>query len=191
MNKSLLQKRFRFVMIIAALALFITIVTPTYIIYKKNSAGFPKVIWMWTVLFGAGESKLSTLFNFSWLAFIGYAMALVILIISLARKFISVDAEDKKGKGGVVVDAICSMCALIALVMFIILPFSLTNGLSTTDAGAIALTNFYGWGISFILAYIILSVMLVSSLIVVYAEAILKIKSIKDRKANSSETNKE
>ena len=189
MNKSLLQKKFRFVMIIAALVLFITIVTPTYI-NKSSSNGYPKVIWMWAVLFGAGGgNKLDPSINFNWFAFIGYSMAVVLLIISLARKFISLDAEDKKGNGGVVVDVICMLCCLISLIMFIILPFSLTNGLSTEANAAYAISNFYAWLLSYILIYIIMAVMFVSSMIVVYAETILKIKKIREKKAK--EENKE
>ena len=192
MNKSLLQKKFRFVMVIAALALFITIFTPAYINYGSKS-GYPKIIWMWTVLFGTGGGNyLNPLFNFSWFAFIGYAMAIILLIISFARKFVVVD-NDKNNKSGFVVDVICMFCCLISLIMFIILPFSLTNGMSTEIAGAFAVKNIYGWGVSLILAYIILVVMLVSSFIALYAETLIKFKKIREKKANNKtvDNNKE
>lgn len=188
MNKSLLQKKFRFVMIIAALALFITIFTPTYIIYGKNTGNCPRVLWMWTILFGAGGGKLNTTFNFNWFAFIGYAMTIILLIVCLTRKFISLDSDDKKNnKNGFIVDTICMFCCLISLIMFIILPFSITNGMSTEPAGEIAIKTYYGWGISYILAYIILAVMFVSSVIVLFAETIIKFKKIKEKKANKKE----
>ena len=191
MNKSLIQKKFRFVMVISALALFITIFTPAYINYGKTS-GYPKVIWMWTVLFGVGGgNKINPLFNFSWFAFIGYAFVIILLIISLTRKFISLDSNDKKGKGAYVVDAMCMLCALISLIMFIIVPFGVTNEMSTEAAGAFAAKNIYGWGISYILAYIILAVMFVSSVIVLSAETIVKFKKLKDKKNNNKEDNKE
>lgn len=187
MNKSLMQKKFRFVMVIAAIALFVTIFTPTYINAKGNG-GFPKVIWMWTVLFGAGGgNKLSPLFNFNWFAFIGYAMAIIVLIISLARKFIALDADDKKGKGAYAVDAICMICCLISLIMFVIVPFSVSEGMSVEAAGAVAVKTYYGWCVSYILAFIILVVMFGSSVTVLLAETIIKIKKIRAKK-NAKET---
>lgn len=187
MNKSLIQKKFRFVMIIAALALFITIFTPAYINYG-SSKGYPKIVWMWTVLFGTGGGvQLNKLFYFSWIAFIGYMLAIILLIICLLRKFITVDAsEEQAKKGSIAVDAICMGISLLTLVMFILLPITITKT-STSVAGG-WLVNNYGWGVSYILAYIILTVMFVSSLIALYAETIVKFKKIKEKK---KEENKE
>jgi hypothetical protein len=81
MNKSLLQKKFRFVMIIAALALFITIVTPAYIRTSSVHKSFPGVIMMWTVLFGVGGKRIDAAFNFSWIAFIGYLSAIILYLM--------------------------------------------------------------------------------------------------------------
>ena len=182
MNKSLLQKKFRFIMIIMAIALFITIFMPVYIRYGKTTSGYPKVVWMWTVLFGTGGgTQLNKLFNFSWIAFIGYMLAIILLIISLLRKFITIDAtEEQAKKGSIAVDAICMGCSLLSLVMFILLPLTITKT-STSDAGAWIVNSYYGWGIAYIIAYIILAVMLASSFVVLYAEAIIKFKKIKDK----------
>lgn len=189
MNKSLIQKKFRFVMIIAALALFITIFTPAYICYKSNTAGYPKVVWMWTVLFGTGGgAKLNNAFNFSWIAFIGYMLAVILLIICLVRKFITVDAsEEQAKKGSIAVDAICMGISLLTFVMFILLPFTITKT-STNSYGDWLVNSHYGWGVSYILAFVILTVMFVSSLIALYAETIVKFKKIKEKK---KEENKE
>ena len=190
MNKSLIQKKFRFVMIIAAIALFITIFTPAYICYKSNTGGYPKVVWMWTVLFGTGGgAKLNNVFNFSWIAFIGYMLAIILLIVCLTRKFITVDATAEQAKkGSVAVDAICMGISLLSLVMFILLPITITKT-SVTTAGSYLVTGLYGIGVAYILAYIILAVMFISSLIALYAEAIVKFKKIKDK--NKKTDNKE
>ena len=182
MNKSLIQKKFRFVMIIAAIALFITIFTPAYIRYGSTSEGYPKVVWMWTVLFGTGGgAQLNKLFNFSWIAFIGYMLAIILLIICLARKFITVDATAEQAKkGSVALDAICMGISLLSLVMFILLPITITKT-STSAAGGWAVNSYYGIGVAYILAYIILAVMFISSLIVLYAETIVKIKKLKEK----------
>ena len=188
MNKSLLQKKFRFVMIIAALALFITIVTPAYIRYGKNEFGYPSVVMMWTVLFGTGGgNKLNNGFGFSFIAFFGYLMTVVLLIICLIRKFVTIEGTDEKKsqKGTVVLDTICMLCCLTSLALFIILPISLPR----TDMWVEwAVGSFYGWGFSYILAYICLAVMFVSSLIVLYAETIVKIVNMKAKKAKAVET---
>ena len=185
MNKSLLQKKFRFVMIIAALALFITIVTPAYF----RSSGVPKsnpgVIMMWTILFGVGEKSINAAFNFSWIAFISYLSAIILLIICLIRKFVTVEAEDKNKKGSVTLDAICMILSLISLVMFILLPITLPKA-SVSMRGEY-LVESYAWGISYILAYIFLAVMFLSSLIVLYAEVIVKFKTVIDKKENKKE----
>lgn len=182
MNKSVLQKKFRFVMIIAALALFITIFTPAYIKTSSVSKSYPSVVMMWTVLFGTGGgSILNPAFDFSWIAFVGYSMSIILLIICLARKFITVETKDGK-KGSIALDAICMICCLISLVMFIILPFLLSST-STNGQGTYIVTA-YAWGVSYILAYIICAIMFISSLIVLYAETIIKIKKIRDKKAN-------
>lgn len=188
MNKSLIQKKFRFVMIIAAIALFITIFTPTYINYGSSN-GYPKVVWMWTVLFGTGGgAQLNKLFNFSWIAFIGYMLAIILLIICLLRKFITIDATAEQAKkGSVAVDAICMGVSLLSLVMFILLPITITKTSTSVTGGW--LVNNYGWGVTYILAYVILAVMFISSLIALYAEAIVKFKKIKDK--NKKTDNKE
>lgn len=182
MNKSLLQKKFRSIMIFMAIALFITIFTPAYIRYGSTSGGYPRIVWMWTVLFGTGGgAKLNNAFEFSWIAFIGYILAIILLIISLARKFITIDAnEEQVKKGSIAVDAICMICSLLALVMFILLPITIAKT-SATISGSWLVNSYYGWGISYILAYIILGVMFVSSMIVLYAETIIKLKRIKDK----------
>ena len=182
MNKSMLQKKFRFVMIIAALALFITILTPAYF-RSSASKTYPSVIMMWTVLFGTGGgSTLNNIFLFSWIAFVGYSMAIILLLICLARKFITVETKDSK-KGSIALDAICMICCLASLVMFIVLPFTLSSA-STTALGEYII-NGYSWGLSYILIYIITAVMFISSLIVLYAETIVKFKNIKGKKDNS------
>lgn len=187
MNKSLLQKKFRFVMIIAALAFFITIVTPVYFRSSANKT-YPSVIMMWTVLFGAGGGKvLDKIFNFSWIGFMAYLFVIVLLIICLARKFITVDNTKDAKKGSIAVDAICMVCCLIPLVLFILLPITLSSA-STTALGEYVVSN-YAWGITYILAYIILTVMFISSLIVLYAEVIVKFKKIKDKKETKKENN--
>lgn len=182
MNKSLMQKKFRFVMIIMALALFITIFTPAYIFYGKNDLGYPKVVWMWTILFGTGGgAKLNNAFNFSWIAFIGYMLAIILLIISLVRKFITIEgSEEQIKKGNVAVDAVCMISALLSLVMFILLPLTITKT-STVGNGGWLVNSHYGLGISFILAIIIALVMLVSSIIVLYAETIVKFNKIRNK----------
>ena len=179
MNKSSIQKKFRFVMIIAALALFITIFLPTYIRYGKT-VGYPKVVMMWTVLFGTGGgAKLNSLFDFSWIAFTGYALVLVLLVISLIRKFITVEGSEKANN--VVADAACMICSLLALVMFVLLPITITKT-SVNSAGVYLVQNYYGWGVTYIFAYIILAIMVVSSFIVLYAESIVKFKKIREKK---------
>ena len=186
MNKSSIQKKFRFVMIIAALALFITILTPVYIRYGKTT-GYPKVVMMWTVLFGAGGgAKLNSLFDFSWVAFIGYSMALILLIISLVRKFITVEGSGKAGN--VAADASCLICSLLALVMFILLPIVISKT-SVNGAGQWLVKSYYGFGVSYILAIIICAVMFASSFIVLIAESIVKYKKIRDKKKGISENN--
>ena len=190
MNKSLIQKKFRFVMIIAAIALFITIFTPAYIRYGSTAEGYPRVVWMWTVLFGTGGgAQLNKLFNFSWIAFIGYMLAIILLIIALLRKFITIDATAEQAKkGSVAVDAICMGVSLLSLVMFILLPLTITKT-STSAVGGWAVEHYYGIGVAYILAYVILAVMFISSLIALYAEAIVKFKKIKDK--NKKTDNKE
>jgi len=187
MDKLTLQKKFRFVMIIAALALFITILTPAYF-RTTASKTYPSVIMMWTVLFGTGGgSTLNNIFEFSWISFVAYSMPIILLIITLTRKFITVEgSEESNKKGSIALDAICMICCLVSLVMFIILPFTLTSA-STTALGEYVINN-YAWGISYILAYIITLVMVVSSLIVLYAETLIKLKKAK---AKEKEENKE
>ena len=180
MDKSLLQKKFRFVMIVSALALFLTIVLPAYFRGGSAAKSYPGVIMMWTVLFGAGGgSTLNNIFDFSWIAFVGYSMVIVLLIICLARKFITVDTKSKNNKGSIALDAICMICCLISLVMFIVLPISLPR----ESALAKFVIDSYVFGLSFIFAYILLSVMLISSLIVLYAESIVKFMNLKKKNA--------
>jgi len=175
MERTLVEKKFRFVMIIAALALFVTILTPAYIRYGKT-LGWPKVIMMWNVLFGGTKAK----FEFSWFAFAGYLIIIPLLIISLLRNFIKVESKDDKKKktkngrtkGSIVLDVVCMICSFVSLVLFILLPIFITE---TSQSNTFLIDNYYGWGLSYILAYIILVVMFVSSLIVVYSESFIKI----------------
>ncbi len=193
MDKSLLQKKFRFVMIIAALALFVTILTPAYIRYGKNQ-GWPGVIMMWNVLFGGTKAK----FELSWFAFTGYLTAIILLIICLLRKFITVQPSDEKKKkkdkgnkknpGTVILDATCMVLSFISLCMFILLPILITN---TSQPNTYLIDRYYGWGLSYVLIYIILGVMFVSSLIVLFAESIVKFKAVKEKKATTKETKAE
>ena len=185
MDKSLLQKKFRFVMVIAALALFLTIVLPAYFRGPNVPKSNPGVIMMWTVLFGAGSSKTATMFDFSWIAFVGYSVVIVLLLICLARKFITVDTKTNSNKGSIALDAICMICCLTALVMFILLPITITN--ASTHGGGIYYVSHAILGISYILAYIILAVMLVSSLIVLYADPIVKLANLKKKKNANKE----
>lgn len=182
MNKTSIQKKFRFIMVIAALCLFITIFTPAYIRYGKGSS-YPRVVWMWTVLFGkGGGSMLNNAFDFSWIAFIGYSLVLILLLIELIKKFITVDGDDKKKNNSIsVADASGVICSLLALVMFILLPITITNT-SAEGVGKYILEDVYGVGIAYILAYVILVVMVVSSFIVLYAESIAKYMKIKEKK---------
>lgn len=180
MDKSLLQKKFRFVMIVAALALFLTIVLPAYF-RGGNSKSMPGVIMMWTVLFGAGDNISGSMFDFSWIAFIGYSVVIVLLLICLARKFITVDTKTNSKKGSIALDAICMICCLVALVMFIILPITITD--VSTHGGGIYYVTHAVFGISYILAYILLAVMFISSLIVLYAESIAKFAKLKQKNA--------
>ena len=184
MDKLVIQKKFRFVMVICAALLFITIFTPTYIIYGKNTSGNSKILWMWTIFFGAGNTQEKYLFDFSWIAFIAYAMALIILIIALARKFITVDTSKQSQNGGVAVDACCMVFSFIALLMFIILPITKSSFSKSIVWAFEGSTRIYGWGVTYILAYIILSVMLISSIIVMAAEPIAKYKKIKSKNSN-------
>ena len=182
MNKSSIQKKFRFIMVIAALCFFITIFTPAYIRYGKGSS-YPRVVWMWTVLFGkGGGSLLNNAFDFSWIAFIGYSLVLILLIIEFIKKFVTVDGDDKKKSSSVsVADASGVICSLLALVMFILLPITITNT-SAEGVGKYILEDVYGVGIAYILAYIILVIMVVSSFVVLYAESIAKYLKIKEKK---------
>ena len=182
MNKSSIQKKFRFIMVISALCLFITIFTPAYIRYGSNAQGYPRVVWMWTVLFGAGGGALlNNVFNFSWIAFIGYSLVLILLIIELIKKFITVDSDDKKKNSNIsFADASGVICSLLSLVMFVLLPITITSA-SMEPAGEYVI-DYYGIGISYILAYIILVVMVVSSFIVLYADSIVKYMKIKEKK---------
>ena len=182
MNKSSIQKKFRFIMVISALCFFITIVTPAYIRYGSKDS-YPRVVMMWTVLFGTGGgSMLNNGFNFSWIAFIGYSLVLLLLIIELFKKFITVDVDDKKKSGNVsAADASGVICSVLALVMFILLPITITSA-STEPSGAWAIEDYYGIGIAYILAYLILIVMVASSFIVLYAESIAKYMRIKEKK---------
>ena len=197
MNKSLLQKKFRFVMIIAALAFFITIVTPAYIRTSYASKSLPGVIMMWTVLFGVGGKRIDAAFNFSWIAFVGYLSVIILLIICLIRRFVTIDTKpdkknnkkNEKNNSSIVLDAICMILCLISLVMFILLPITITNT-SVSDFGEFIVTR-YAWGVTYILAYLILATMFVSSLIVLYAEAILKFKTIIVKKDNKVEAKKD
>jgi hypothetical protein len=70
--------------------------------------------------------------------------------------------------------------------MFILLPITLSST-SVSELGTYFVSS-YAWGISYILAYLILATMFVSSLIVLYAEAILKFKNIIVKKDNKVET---
>jgi len=178
MNKSSIQKKFRFVMIIAAIALFITIFLPAYIRFGNLDTN-PRVCMMWTVLFGTGGgAKLNNAFEFSWIAFIGYALVLILLIISLIRKYISVEGSEEKMNS--VADASCFICSLLSLVMFVLLPLTITKT-STIGNGDYLVNNYYTLGVAYILAYVILVVMTVSSFIVLYAETIIKIKKVRNK----------
>ncbi len=176
MERTLVEKKFRFVMIIAALALFVTILTPAYIRYGNGEANFPRVIMMWNVLFGGTKAK----FEFSWFAFAGYLIIIPLLIISLLRNFIKVENKDDKKKktkngrsiGSIVLDVVCMICSFISLLMFILLPIFIGQEAPIVEY---LVDSYYGWGLSYILAYIILVVMFVSSLIVVYSESFIKI----------------
>ena len=180
MNKSSIQKKFRFVMIIAAIALFITIFLPAYIRFGSTESGNPRVCMMWTVLFGTGGgAKLNNAFEFSWIAFIGYALVLILLIISLIRKYISVEGSEEKMNS--IADAACFICSLLSLVMFILLPLTITKT-STIGNGTYLVNNYYTLGVAYIIAFIILGVMLISSFVVLYAETILKFKKVRDKK---------
>ena len=186
MDKTSLQKRFRFIMVIAALAMFITIVTPAYIRYGSNQ-GWPKVIMMWTVLFGKGGKNQ---FSFSWFAFTGYISIIVLLIISLLRKFITIDTnsdtEKKKSKtkndsGSIVLDSVSLVVILVALVMFILLPILITE---TSCTNTYLVDRYYGWGFSYILIYIALAVMLLSCLGALYINLVYSVlKNIKGKKS--------
>ena len=194
MDKSLLQKKFRFVMIIAALALFVTILTPAYMYLGSNDKGFPRIVMMWTVLFGGGKL---TQFQFSWFAFTGYLTAIILLIICVLRQFITIqpsgDKKKKKDKantnkksvGAITLDATCMVLSFISLCMFILLPILITE---TSQTNTFIIEHHYGLGIAFYLIYIITGVMFVSSLIVLFAESIVKYKTIKDKKATTKET---
>ena len=182
MEKTSLQKRFRFVMIIAALASFLTIVTPAYIRYGK-SAGWSSVVMMWTVIFGKGAKNQ---FGFSWFAFFGYISIIVLLIICLLRKFITIDTttETKKNKkksnaGSIALDAICLVLCLISLAMFILLPILITE---TSCTNTFLIDRYYGWGVSYIMMYICLVVMIFSSLVSLYAEPIVKFMNMRETK---------
>lgn len=188
MDKSLLQKKFRFVMVIASLALFLTIVLPAYF-RGGNSKSMPGVIMMWTVLFGAGGNISGSMFDFSWIAFVGYSVVIVLLLICLARKFITVDTKTNSNKGSIALDAICMICCLVALVMFILLPITITS--ASAHGGGIPYVNNAVFGISYILAYLILAVMFVSSLIVLYADPITKYINIRNKKKNANKEVKE
>ena len=186
MEKTSLQKRFRFVMIIAALASFLTIVTPAYIRYGK-SAGWSSVVMMWTVIFGKGAKNQ---FGFSWFAFFGYISIIVLLIICLLRKFITIDTttETKKNKkksnaGSIALDAICLVLCLVSLAMFILLPILITE---TSCTNTFLIDRYYGWGVSYIMMYICLAVMIFSSLVSLYAESIVKFMTIREKKVKET-----
>ncbi len=189
MNKSSIQKKFRFIMVIAAIALFITIFLPAYIRYGNNGS-YPKVAMMWTILFGAGGgAKLNNAFDFSWIAFVGYALAFILLIICLVSKFVTVEGDAKQTKmANTVVDASCLVCSLLALVMFVLLPLTITKT-SVSPLGKYLIESYYGIGLAPIFAIIIALVMTVSSFIVLIAESIVKYKRIKDKKQVTDKNN--
>ena len=183
MEKTSLQKRFRFVMIIAALASFLTIVTPAYIRYGSDKKGWPRVVMMWTVIFGKGAKNQ---FGFSWFAFFGYIAIFVLLIVCLLRRFITIDTttdgkkeKKKSNAGSIILDSVCLVLCLLALVMFILLPILITATSCTNDY---LIDRHYGWGFSYIIMYICLAVMIFSSFVSLYAESIVKFMTMREKK---------
>lgn len=180
MDKTSLQKKFRFIMVIVAAAMFVTILTPAYIHYSSSNLGWPKVIMMWTVLFGGSKAK----FTLSWFAFAGYISIIVVLIIALLRKFITIDTVDsekktkektekkKTNKNSLILDAVSLVFVLVSLVMFILLPVLITD---TSCTNTFLIDTYYGWGFSYILIYLCLAAMIVLSLMTIYIEVVVAV----------------
>ena len=181
MDKTSLQKKFRFIMVIVAAAMFVTILTPAYIHYSSSNLGFPKVIMMWTVLFGGGGLARFTL---SWFAFAGYISIIIVLIITLLRKFITIDTvnpekktkekteKKKTNKNSLILDAVSLVFVLVSLVMFILLPVLITD---TSCTNTFLIDTYYGWGFSYILIYLCLAAMIVLSLMTIYIEVVVAV----------------
>ena len=206
MDKTSLQKRFRFIMVIAALAMLVTIVTPAYIHYGENKQHYPRVAMMWTVLFGKGVKNQ---FSISWFAFAGYISIIVVLIIALLRKFIVINTEntdnleskndkDKKknkkktNKSSVILDAVSLVFVIISLVMFILLPILITE---TSCTNEYLIHTFYSWGFAYILIYLCLAVMIATCLMSIYVDVVVavinKFKKNKQAKVVNAKSNGE
>lgn len=180
MDKTSLQKKFRFIMVIVAASIFVTILTPAYIHYSSSNLGWPKVIMMWTVLFGGSKAK----FTLSWFAFAGYMSIIVVLIIALLRKFVTINTDNpekkskektekkKTNRNALILDAVSLVFVLISLVMFILLPVLITD---TSCTNTFLIDTYYGWGFSYILIYLCLTAMIVLSLMTIYIEVVVAV----------------
>lgn len=188
MDKTQIQKLFRKILIIATCALFVTLVIPAYIQYKTKNSTIPKCIMMWTVVFGtASNNQINNNFDFSWIGFIPFVLAFIMLMIALCRKFIVIDSTNVKEHQAVegILDVINLVFSISCLILFIALPISLSNG--SGSLVGLWLKTIYSWGFSVILCYIICAVMIFSSIMVLSANTVAKFIKLKKMKNSSNE----
>lgn len=179
------QKKFRFIIMIAAVAIFIGLVLPAYWNYSKTE-GYgitQKAIMMWSVVFGIGKAPVGGYFSLSWIGLIPFVLSFIIVVLWFARTFLSVEVSDNGRENGIfALDLTNFVLSIIMLLMFIFLPISILS--LPKNSNAYLLASKFGWSMGYIYLYIVCAIMVISSIFVLYSDVIVK-KINKKRKNNS------